>query len=205
MSASDEPRYGHQLIHTRVVGNADRSGLARVMVQVPWIDAPVAAQVATPMAGNGRGTFFIPQEGDDVLVLVGDPPDQATYVIGSLWTSRDVPPRREADDAANVQLIRTPSGHEVELNDKEGTIVVTTSNDQQLRLSKDGILLRAKSGKGEKDAATLELKSNGDIVIRGASLAVEVEKTLDLTAKSIGIDADDSCSLKGSTIHLNDP
>lgn len=197
-----ESGLGHQIVHTRVVGNSDRAGLARVLVKIPWIEEPVAAQVAVLATGNGSGTFFIPREGDEVLVLVGASPEQPVYVIGSLWTERDVPPRRDTRAASTIQLIRTPGGHEIELDDDEQSVTLTTKNKQSVRLTQQGIELRSKDGDG---AASLQLTAQGDIIIKGQSLMIEVKKTLDLVADSIGIDADGACSLHGSTIHLNDP
>ena len=172
------------------------------MVQIPGIDAPVAAQVAALTAGNGCGTFFIPQAGDDVLVLVGSPPDESAYVIGSLWTSHDVPPRRDPNAASQVQVIRTAGGHEVELDDLNQSVTITTMNKQVVKLSKDGILLRAKEGKG---GASLELKADGAVVINGKSLEIKVDDSMDLDAGSIKVTAQQSCSIKGATVHINDP
>ncbi len=197
---------GHQLVHTRVVANCDQAGLGRVMVQIPWIDAPVAAQVAALTAGKDRGTFFIPQVGDDVLVLVGNPPDGSTYVIGSLWTSQDTPPRRDPNAAAQVQVIRTPGNHEIELDDAKKSVTITTSGKQMVKLSNDGIVLRVKD---DENAASLELKASGEIVIKGNSIRIEVKQTLDLLggnkAGNVSIDAGGNCTIKGTLVHINDP
>ena len=44
------------------------------------------------MAGDDRGTFFMPDVGDEVLVafLAGDP--QHPFVVGALWNGKDKPP-----------------------------------------------------------------------------------------------------------------
>lgn len=200
--ARRETRQGQQLVHTRVVGDCDKAGLGRVMVQLPWVDAPVSAEVATPKAGNGCGLFFIPQVDDEVLVLVGAPPDQSAYVIGSLWTSRDVPPRRDPDAASRVQVIRTPAGHEVELDDHGKSVTITTMNNQRVRLSDVGVEIQSKNG---SNAARIELKADGNIVVSGASLTISATDTLELKAKEITIRAKGRCAIKGATLALNDP
>jgi uncharacterized protein involved in type VI secretion and phage assembly len=55
-------------------------------------DGPVWARVAVPFAGSGRGAFFIPDIGDEVLVifLSGDP--RFPVVIGGLWNGHDTAP-----------------------------------------------------------------------------------------------------------------
>src|SRR5271163_1391085 len=55
-------------------------------------DAPIWARVAVPFAGGQRGAFFIPNVGDEVLLvfLSGDP--RFPVVIGSLWNGADTAP-----------------------------------------------------------------------------------------------------------------
>jgi len=195
-------RRGHQLVHTRVVSSCDKAGLGRVMVQIPWIDAPVSAEVAVPTAGNGSGTFFIPRVDDEVLVLVGEPPDESTYVIGSLWTSRDVPPRRDSDAASRVQVIRTPAGHEIELDDHGKSITVTTMNKQRVYLSESGVEIRSTD---KKDGAVITLETNGNIKVSGATVKITATGTLKLEAKEIKIKASGRCAINGSTVAINDP
>ena len=51
--------------------NKDHTGLGRVKVTYPWHSEPQKgywARVATPMAGKGRGIYFIPEVEDEVLV-----------------------------------------------------------------------------------------------------------------------------------------
>lgn len=197
-SAKPEQR----LIHTHVVDNCDNAGLGRVMVRVPWLDSPVAAKVAVPTAGNNCGTFMIPQVDDEVLVAVGTAPDDPAYVIGSLWTSKDVPPRRDPKAAANVQVIRTPGGHEVELDDAGKSVTITTMNNQRVRLSQNGVEIRTSD---EDSAATLLLKANGDIVVTGNNLTIQANQALQLKGASIDIQATGTCSIKGSHVGINDP
>ena len=55
-------------------------------------DAPVWARVAVPFAGGNRGAFFIPNVGDEVVLvfLSGDP--RFPIVIGGLWNGKDTAP-----------------------------------------------------------------------------------------------------------------
>src|SRR5687767_13756357 len=70
----------------------------RVKVSLPWSpDTGSAryewwARVATMMAGANRGTWFIPDPGDEVLIAFegGDP--EWPYVLGGLWNGKDSSP-----------------------------------------------------------------------------------------------------------------
>ena len=59
---------------------------------VPGQDGPLWARVAVPVAGQNRGTFFIPSVGDEVLVqfINGDP--RFPVVIGSMWNGENTAP-----------------------------------------------------------------------------------------------------------------
>jgi len=51
-----------------VMSNTDLLTEGRIQIQVPWLPGYFLwARVAVPMAGMARGTFFIPQVGDEVL------------------------------------------------------------------------------------------------------------------------------------------
>ena len=61
------------------------------------------------MAGDGRGSFYLPEVEDEVLVAFehGDP--GYPCVLGALWNGKAKPPEANADGKNNVQMIRTNS------------------------------------------------------------------------------------------------
>ena len=66
---------------------------------------PMWARVSTLMAGDRRGTWFVPDVGDEVLVAFqgGDP--RQPIVLGSLWSASDRPP--ETMDPAGRNAVRS--------------------------------------------------------------------------------------------------
>ena len=76
----------------------DPDGQGRAKVTLPWsTDLDGAryeawARLATLMGGHNRGSWFIPDVNDEVLVVFegGDP--RRPYVIGGLWNGSDAPP-----------------------------------------------------------------------------------------------------------------
>lgn len=111
----------------------DPDGLGRVKVDFPWLaeeadEVAVSsdedrahsywARIATLMAGKERGTFFIPEVGDEVLVAFehGDP--DRPFVIGMLWNVEDTPPESMDGEGKNhIRSIRSRSGHTITMND----------------------------------------------------------------------------------------
>lgn len=83
-----------------VTQNKDEDGLCRVKVRFPWHDKPREsywARLAMPMAGDGRGTVFIPEVDDEVLVAFEREDLRFPYVLGALWNGKDKPPLANDD------------------------------------------------------------------------------------------------------------
>jgi len=138
----------------------DKEGLGRVQVEVP--DAapdPAWARVSTLMAGDRRGTWFVPDVGDEVLVAFqGGDPRQPT-VLGSLWSAGKPPP--EAMDPAGrnaVRVIRTGAGLEIRLDDAAGRVMVSTPDGASITLDRGNVRIEA-PGNVEIEASKLTLNA----------------------------------------------
>lgn len=123
----------------------------------------VWARISTMMAGPGRGSWFIPDPGDEVLIsfLGGDP--RQPFVIGSLWNGKDAPPHT-MDAKNNVRVLKTRSGHKLELDDTDGAakITLTTKSGCELVLDDAGagtVTLSHPSG------SSIEFDGTGNIAI----------------------------------------
>ena len=140
------------------------------------------------MAGNDRGTYFIPQKGDEVLVAFNQGDARETYVIGCLWNGQDAPPTKEKGAPTNVRMIRTPKGHEIKINDEDGCIQIKNADGGFIKLTSSAIELtiESKESKESKDkkSASIKLDNTGDITIKASG-------TLKLEAESIDIDRKD--------------
>src|SRR5438067_496280 len=124
----------------------DPDGLGRVKVALPWSPDPeggsyeVWARLATLMGGNNRGSWFVPDVNDEVLLVFegGDP--RRPYVIGGLWNGKDAPPQ-SMDSAGNnnLKVLRSRNGVKITLDDSDGqeTMILETPGGQKVTL-KDG-------------------------------------------------------------------
>ncbi len=174
----------------------DPDGQGRVKVKLPWSpDSGGAAyeawaRLATMMAGPNRGTWFVPDPSDEVLVAFegGDP--QRPYVVGSLWNGGDSPPE-SMDGAGNnfKKVIRsrngikvtlddqdgqekfvceTPGGQKVTLKDGPGAVTIEDSNGNSVKLEPAGITVTA-SAKVTVNASTIEVTAGMVTVNAGMS------------------------------------
>lgn len=191
----------------QVVSNNDLTGLGRVRLKLPWLPGHLPwARVATFDAGSGRGGYFIPQEGDEVLVAFNQGNVTDPYVIGSLWNGRDRPQFKSPLDPVQKRAIHTPAGHEVVFDDAQQSIAIKTSTGQKITLAPDRIELAA------GDNAKITLQTSGTITIQ-ASVSVEIKApniTANATAKldlkgsaNATLDGGSLCIVKGAMVNIN--
>jgi uncharacterized protein involved in type VI secretion and phage assembly len=167
-----------------VLDNRDPKGLARVRVRVSGLtDTPgtldLWARVATLMAGPDRGTWFMPEVGDEVLVAFERGDVRVPYVIGSLWNAKARPPADAGDSAAGVMVIRSRSGVTLRIRDNisEQSLIVETPGGQRL------ILQDAPGSVNVEDA-------NGNSVTLSASgVTVNASAAVTLAASTVEINA----------------
>lgn len=188
-----------------VTNNQDPDGMGRVKVSLPWLsdeDESNWARMATPMAGNERGTYFLPEVEDEVLVAFEHGLVEYPFVIGALWNGNDKPPESNGDGENNTRMIKSRSGHIIRLLDKDGeekieiidkneknSIVISSSDDTITITADSDLTIQSSNG-------TLKLSGNG--VEIESQAAVKIQGSQDVDVKS-----DANVNLKGSIINLN--
>src|SRR5262245_47826134 len=184
-----EPGLVRGLSVATVVQNKDPQGLGRVRVRFPWRENPDEshwARIAVPMAGKERGTYFLPEVGDEVLVAFDAERVEHPYVLGALWNGQDAPP--ETNDGKNdVRLIRSRSGHEIVFDDgARGRIDIHLADNQRtVRLDPDGIAISDDSGNSISITSTpgsISIKSNLKISIESQSIDIKAGASMTLRA-----------------------
>jgi uncharacterized protein involved in type VI secretion and phage assembly len=177
-----------------VIDNVDPNNLGRVKVQLPQVDesgqrsSKVWARMATLMAGQNRGTWFMPDVNDEVLVAFEAGDVRRPYVIGSLWNESSSPPETmnannnkkllrsrngvtiTLDDQNGQErfVVETPGGQKVTLKDGPGSIEIMDSNGNSMKLEAAGIIVNA-SAKVTVNASTVEISSGMVTVNSGMS------------------------------------
>ena len=147
------------------------------------------ARLATMMAGDNRGSWFIPDVDDEVLVVfeAGDP--RHPYVIGGLWNGPDAPPRQwiPAGRTTSSQFVRGTAydqlrrqqrsgkpqardagGQKVLLKDGPGAVEIEDSNGNSVKLETSGITVNA-SAKVTINGSVVEISAGAVTVNAGMS------------------------------------
>lgn len=149
----------------------DPDGQGRVLITIPWSPDTGGgryeawARLATLMGGNNRGSWFIPDVNDEVLVIfeAGDP--RRPYVLGGLWNGSDRPP--DSMDGAGINyrkvlrsrngvkvtlddqdgqeklILETPGGQKFTMKDGPGSVEIVDSNGNSVKLETSGITVNA--------------------------------------------------------------
>ena len=167
-----------------VLDNRDREDLARVLVRVPGVaDTGIWARVATMMAGRNRGTMFIPDVGDEVLVAFERGDLRLPYVIGALWNGKDKPPLSSAD-AATTRMIRSRSGVTFRIDDKDASLVIETPGGQRVTLDDSPGSVRIEDANGN----SVTLATSGITINASAKITLNAS-TVEVSAGMITVDA----------------
>lgn len=163
----------------------DPDGQGRVKLKLPWSPDgdggqgyEAWARIATLFAGNNRGSWFIPDVDDEVLVAFehGDP--RRPYVLGGLWNGKDSPPESMSGNN-NKKVIRSRNGVKITLDDQDGqeSLKLETPGGQKLTL---------KDGPG---AITIEDSNGNSVKLETAGVTVTAAAKVTVNASQVAVSA----------------
>jgi uncharacterized protein involved in type VI secretion and phage assembly len=190
----------------------DPNGSGRVKVTLPWSPDTGSdhyeawARISTFMGGNNRGSWFIPDVNDEVLLAFegGDP--RRPYVLGGMWNGSDKPPESmdsagqnnkkvlrsrngvkiTLDDASGREnfIVETPGSQKITLHDGPGSIEIVDSNGNSVKLEASGITVNA-SAKVTVTASMVEVSASMVKVNAGMSIFSGVVKADTVISNSV--------------------
>lgn len=163
----------------QVVKNCDETHAGRVQVRLPWLPG---YEPWARLALVDRGMFFIPQEGDEVLVQMNRGDVSEVYVIGCLWNGRDNPPKQpdgSPSDPKKQRIIRTPDGQDMTFDDQTRTLTITSADKRRITLSKEKVEIAI----DEQATSKIAIDQNGNVTI-------SAKASIKLEAPSISISGD---------------
>lgn len=174
-----------------VLDNQDPDGLARVLVRVSALavtpgTVDLWARVATLMAGRNRGTWFIPEVGDEVLVAFDQNDPKAAYMIGGLWNAKARPPVSGPGTAAGVKLIRSRNGVTLRIRDdaSNNSLTIETPGGQRVTLQDGPAAVRVEDGNGN----SVTLAASGVSVTASGKVSINAS-AVDVTAGGVTVNA----------------
>ncbi len=179
----------------------DPDGENRIQVKLPIIDEKakgIWTRVATLDAGKKRGTFFLPEIDDEVIVgFINDDPRDAV-VLGMLHSSKNPAPievkdandekglwtRSEMkvlfDDKDKVITIETPAGNKIVMSEKDKSIVLTDQNKNSIKMESAGITIDSAKDININAKGKINIKATQDLIMAGLKIAEKAQTQLEM-------------------------
>lgn len=162
-----------------VTDNHDPKGLGRVRVKFHWMaDAEKSPwlRITGMHGGGGKGIFFIPEVGEEVIIGFEGNSAVKPYIAGTVYNSNEK--TDFSNDANDVKAIQTRSGNMIVMNDKEGSVHVADAKGNDVKIDGEG---------------NIKLTATDSIVLSCGDSKIEMQKdgTINITGKKITINADE--------------
>lgn len=193
-----------------VTGNDDPDKLGRVKVKFPWLADDYEswwARVTQLGAGADRGSLWLPEVNDEVLVAFEHGDTRSPVVVGQLWNGVDTPPMADelvdgSTGAVKKRGFVSRKNHRVLLLDDDSDSGVSLlSGDDKLELSLDA------------SGTTIRVKADGSVEISGSqgvrissdgSISIQAGQNLELKGTTgVTIDGGPKVDVDGQVIQLN--
>jgi len=150
-------------------------------------DAAMWARLVAPFAGDDRGTFFVPDVDDEVLVVFAQGDPRHPLVLGGLWNgSAAAPADIESGGLNRYKRIKSKNGIVVTLDDQSGQETLTLETP-------GGCSLTLKDGPGtvtleDSNGNSIKLETSGITVQAAAKVTVQASQ-VNVTAGMVKVDA----------------
>lgn len=189
-----------------VKGLEDREGHHRLEIHIPSLDPNrhIMARLAQPEAGKGRGAFFFPQVGDEVVVGFLEEDPNNPIVLGSLYSANQAPPFAN-NEAHNHRGLLSPENLKVEFDDANKAIVIETPEKLRITLGKQSIKLERGDDLIEMKPGACTIDIKGDLTLKAQSISLVGDTKIEAQAPSVMIQdkTQGKLSLNGGTAMLD--
>lgn len=183
-----------------VTNNQDSEGLGRVKLRFPWLsdnNETDWVRIVALMAGSERGTYFLPEVGDEVLVAFEHGDINQPYVIGTLWNGVASPPETNSDGQNNIRKIRSRSGHEIIFNDDD------TGGQEKIEIHTNaGHRVVLDDSRGREKIEIIDKTDGNKMTIDSVQNSINIESAMQLKIKAnmVEIEGTTSLTLKSNAV-----
>ena len=202
----------------------DPEGENRILVRLPIIDntAPgIWARIATLDAGMNRGSFFLPELEDEVIVgFLNDDPRDAV-ILGMLNSSAKPAPidakdvndekgfvtrsgmRVHFNDDTKTITIDTPSGNSVKLDEASASISINDQNGNTTKMDSSGIEMKSASDIKIEATGSIDIKAGTKMTLAGAQMGISAQTTMEVKGATAKLSSSGITEIKGSIVNIN--
>lgn len=173
-----------------VLDNQDPAGQGRVRISLPWaVDSEgeqyeAWARLAVLMAGSNRGSWFIPDVDDEVLIAFEGGNVARPYVVGMLWNGQDSPPE-DIQSGNNIKSITSRNGVKIEFDDSDGQekLTLQTPAGHSIKME-DPTTLKIEDANGN----SITMNAGGVTIDTASTLTINASM-IDMTASMVSVNA----------------
>jgi len=210
----------------------DPLGENRVRVKIPVIstgEEGIWVRVATLDAGNNRGSFFLPEIGDEVIIgFLNNDPNYA-IMLGMLNSSAKPAALTASNDnhekgyisRADIRMIfndeqksyklSTPAGNKITLSDNDSNIVIEDQHGNKITMESAGITIESASAITLKAATDLTIEAVNVTISPSANFSVgaggcEIKAgsgSASLSAPQVKVEGSGVTEIKGGLVQIN--
>ena len=175
---------------------SDPDGEDRILVKIPIIDKDeqgIWTRIATLDAGNNRGSFFLPEIGDEVIVgFVNDDPNHAV-ILGMLHSSAKPAPLTASDDNHEKGFV-TRSELKLIFNDEKKSIIIETPGGKKVTIDEDAGVIKI-----EDDNRNIITMGNGGIAMEsGKDFSIKATGDCNIEAMNVNVKANAQFKAQGN-------
>jgi Rhs element Vgr protein len=189
----------------------------RIKIKLPLADNKddgFWARVATLDAGKERGSFFLPEKDDEVIVGFINNDPRHPVILGMLNSSNKPAPLKSSEknpekgfvtrskmkmifnDEKITFSLKTPGGYEFLIDEEQKKISLYDSTGNKMEFSSSGIKIES--------AGSIQLKAKTDL--KGEGVNVEMKGTSGFKAEGNGtakLSSSGATEVKGSIVNIN--
>ena len=172
-----------------IVSNDDPAGLGRVQVSFAWQEETGGKtpwlRMTNPHGGGGKGFYFIPEVGEEVLVAFEGGNAEKPFVLGAMYNGKGKSTQK--DSSNNFKAIQTRGGHMIKFDDADGAESITISDK-----SGNTIVLNT----NEK---TITISSEEKMTFLSKEINIIGENNVNISSKKTAVDGSDSVTISSET------
>jgi uncharacterized protein involved in type VI secretion and phage assembly len=192
----------------------DPDSLGRVKVKFPVLSDSYEswwARVVQVGAGDKRGTVWLPEVNDEVLVAFSQDSMQQPYVVGGIYNGKDKPDKDwgehldQTDGSVKrralvsrtgmlLEFLESPDGEQVNVSSNGGAQRISLVQKQQSAIQ---IVSEGPVEVTSKQDVTVST-SSGNVSIKGMKVAIEATSDLDLKGVNVKMAGSAMAEVSGS-------
>lgn len=199
-----------------IISNDDPAGLGRVQVSFAWQEASGGKtpwiRMTNPHGGGGKGFYFIPEVGEEVLVAFEGGNAEKPFVLGAMYNGKGKSTQK--DSSNNFKAIQTRGGHMIKfddadgaesitISDKNGNTIVLNTNEKTITISSEekmNFVSREINIIGENN---VNINSKKTAIDGSDSVTISSDTKVETSAPSVSITGEKEVKVEGMQVDVN--